>query len=176
MYHFRSRSCGLWRRFLYGPCLIRVYFISNFSCVILKKYLSVVSSYCVRVVSVLFFRQLSACYIFLWLIPHYKLKNSWNVCTYVVKVRLSLCFNWAPRHEGVFGKWRYSSTHSLTSALDGGEWSASCEGRFKPKERAPGIPWIGGWWAPEPFWKRWWREKFPAPAGNWSLEPRSSSP
>jgi hypothetical protein len=31
---------------------------------------------------------------------------------------LSLCFNWAPRHEGVLGEWRYSSTHSLTSALD----------------------------------------------------------
>jgi hypothetical protein len=29
-----------------------------------------------------------------------------------VKVKLSLCFNWAPRHEGVLGKWRYSSTHS----------------------------------------------------------------
>jgi hypothetical protein len=28
-------------------------------------------------------------------------------------------------HEGVLGEWRYSSTHSLTSALDGGEWSAS---------------------------------------------------
>jgi hypothetical protein len=27
--------------------------------------------------------------------------------------------NWAPRHEGVLGEWRYSSTHSLTSALDG---------------------------------------------------------
>jgi hypothetical protein len=30
-------------------------------------------------------------------------------------------FNWASRHEDVLGKWRYSSTHSLTSALDGGE-------------------------------------------------------
>jgi hypothetical protein len=37
-----------------------------------------------------------------------------------VKVKLSLCFNWAPRHEGVLGEWRYSFTHSLTSALDGG--------------------------------------------------------
>jgi hypothetical protein len=27
------------------------------------------------------------------------------------KVKLSLCFNWAPRHEGVLGLWRYSSTH-----------------------------------------------------------------
>jgi hypothetical protein len=26
------------------------------------------------------------------------------------------------KHGGVLGEWRYSSTHSLTSALDGGEW------------------------------------------------------
>jgi hypothetical protein len=31
---------------------------------------------------------------------------------------LSLCFNWT-RHEDVLGEWRCSSTHSLTSALDG---------------------------------------------------------
>jgi len=24
-----------------------------------------------------------------------------------VKVKLSLCFNWAPHHEGVLGKWRW---------------------------------------------------------------------
>jgi hypothetical protein len=30
----------------------------------------------------------------------------------------------APRHEDIVG-WRYSSTHSLTSALDGDEWSVS---------------------------------------------------
>jgi hypothetical protein len=61
------------------------------------------------------------------------------------KVKLSLCFNWAPRHEGVLGEWRYSSTHSLTSALDGGEWSASRPCRFTPRERAPGYHWKGGW-------------------------------
>jgi hypothetical protein len=44
-----------------------------------------------------------------------------------------------PRHEGVLGKWRYSSTHSLTSALDGGEWSASRPGRFTSRERAHGT-------------------------------------
>jgi len=27
----------------------------------------------------------------------------------------------------------------LTSALDGGEWSASRPGRFTPRERAPGT-------------------------------------
>jgi len=30
-------------------------------------------------------------------------------------------FNWAPHHVGVLREWMYSSTHSLTLALDGGE-------------------------------------------------------
>jgi hypothetical protein len=42
----------------------------------------------------------------------------------------------------------YSSTHSLTSALDGGEWLASRPRRFTPRERAPGTHWIGGWVGP----------------------------
>jgi hypothetical protein len=54
-----------------------------------------------------------------------------------VKVNLSLCFSWAPCHEGVLGEWSYSSTHSLTSALDVGEWSASYPGRFTPRETVP---------------------------------------
>jgi hypothetical protein len=33
----------------------------------------------------------------------------------------------------------------LTSALDGGEWSALLPGRFTPKERAPSTHWNGGW-------------------------------
>jgi hypothetical protein len=36
----------------------------------------------------------------------------------------------------------------LTSALDGGEWSASRPGRFNLGERAPGNHWIGGWVGP----------------------------
>jgi hypothetical protein len=32
----------------------------------------------------------------------------------------------------------------LTSALDGGEWSASFPGRFTPGETAPGTHWTGG--------------------------------
>jgi hypothetical protein len=44
------------------------------------------------------------------------------------KVKLSLCFNQAPRHEGVLGEWMYSSTHSLTSVLDGSEWLGSHPG------------------------------------------------
>jgi hypothetical protein len=44
--------------------------------------------------------------------------------------------------------WRYSFTHSLTSALDGGVRSASSPSRFTPSERAPGTHWIGGWVGP----------------------------
>jgi hypothetical protein len=33
----------------------------------------------------------------------------------------------------------------LTSALVGGEWSASLHGSFTTGERAPGTHWIGGW-------------------------------
>jgi hypothetical protein len=33
----------------------------------------------------------------------------------------------------------------FTSALVGGEWSASRPGRFTPEERASGTHWIGGW-------------------------------
>jgi hypothetical protein len=49
-------------------------------------------------------------------------------------------FNWAPLHEGVLGEWRYSSTHSLTSVLHGGEWSTSRPGRFTPRDRTLGGP------------------------------------
>jgi hypothetical protein len=42
----------------------------------------------------------------------------------------------------------YSSTYSLTSALDGGEWSDSRPGRFTPMERAPRTHWIEGWMGP----------------------------
>jgi hypothetical protein len=38
--------------------------------------------------------------------------------------------------------------YSLTSALDGGGWSASRPGRFTPRERAPDTHWIGGWVGP----------------------------
>jgi hypothetical protein len=43
-----------------------------------------------------------------------------------------------------YWEWRYSSTHSLTLALDG-ELSASRSSLFTPKERDPGTHWVGGW-------------------------------
>jgi hypothetical protein len=69
-------------------------------------------------------------------------------CKYsFVKVKLSLYFffklSTTPWRR--IGEWRYSYTHSLTSALDGGEWSASRPGRFTPRERAISTHWIGGW-------------------------------
>jgi hypothetical protein len=36
----------------------------------------------------------------------------------------------------------------FTSALGGGEWSASCPCRFTPGERAHGTHWTGGWVGP----------------------------
>jgi hypothetical protein len=64
-----------------------------------------------------------------------------------VKLKLFLCFNWAPRHEGVLEEWRYNHAF-LTSALDGGKWSASRPGRFTHRERAPGTNCIGRWVSP----------------------------
>jgi hypothetical protein len=49
------------------------------------------------------------------------------------QVKVSLCF--LTKHHAMkayWGEWMYSSTHSLTSALDG----------------APGTHWIGGWVGP----------------------------
>jgi hypothetical protein len=71
------------------------------------------------------------------------------VVTYAIN--LSLCFNWA-RHEGVLGEWRYSSTYSLTLALDRGEWSASHPSCFTPRERAPDTHWIGGCFTFNSIW------------------------
>jgi hypothetical protein len=71
--------------------------------------------------------------------------------------------NQAPRHEDVVGEWRYSSTHSLTSALDGGEWSASRPSRFTPTKRAPGTHWIGGWAGPRAVLEAVVKRKIPSP-------------
>jgi hypothetical protein len=86
-------------------------------------------------------------------------------------MKLYLCFNWAPRHEGVLGEWRYSSTHSLTSAVDGGEWSALCPGRFTPKERPPGTHWLGGWVGPRAGLDTVSRRKFPSPRQDSNPDP-----
>jgi hypothetical protein len=57
----------------------------------------------------------------------------------------------------------YSSTHSLTSALDAGEWSASRLGRFTPRERAPGTHWIGDWVGPRAVLNAVVKRNIPSP-------------
>jgi hypothetical protein len=61
------------------------------------------------------------------------------------------------------GEWGYSFTYSLTSALDGGEWSASRPGRFTPRERAPGTHWIGVWVGPRAVLDPVVKRKIPSP-------------
>jgi hypothetical protein len=44
-------------------------------------------------------------------------------------------------------------TLSLTSALEGGEWSASRPGRALPSDKEPPVPTVQeAGWAPEPVW------------------------
>jgi hypothetical protein len=59
------------------------------------------------------------------------------------------------------GEWMYVYLHIfLTSALVGGQWSASRLCRFTRGERDPRTHWIRGWgWGPEPVWTTW-RKKF----------------
>jgi hypothetical protein len=61
------------------------------------------------------------------------------------------------------GEWRYSSTHSLTLALDVGEWSASRPGRFTHREGALGTRWIGGWVDPRAGLEAVVKRKIPSP-------------
>jgi hypothetical protein len=53
------------------------------------------------------------------------------------------------RHTGFYaGKCLTLLLPEVTSALDGGEWSASRPGRFTPRERAAVALWIGSWVGP----------------------------
>jgi hypothetical protein len=57
-----------------------------------------------------------------------------------VKVKLSLCLTKYHAMKAYWGSGRIAPPF-ITSVLDGGEWSASCNGRFTPGERAPGTDW-----------------------------------
>jgi hypothetical protein len=65
------------------------------------------------------------------------------------------------------GERRYSSCSYLTSALDGGEWSASRLSRDLPPGKGPPVP-IGpeAGWAPEPVWTLRLEEKSSASVGD----------
>jgi hypothetical protein len=64
--------------------------------------------------------------------------------------------------KAYWGEWTYSSMHSLTSALDGGEWSVSRPGRFTHRKRAPGTHWIGGWLGPRASLETVMKRKIPS--------------
>jgi hypothetical protein len=51
----------------------------------------------------------------------------------------------------------------LTSALEGGEWSASRPGRFTPRERSPVTHWIGGWVGPKAIMDEVVKRNIPSP-------------
>jgi hypothetical protein len=56
--------------------------------------------------------------------------------------------------------------HVLTSALDGGAWSASLPGHLTLRERYRGTNWLGGWMGPIVGLGAVEKGKIPASAGN----------
>jgi hypothetical protein len=71
------------------------------------------------------------------------------------------------RHGGAWGERRYSSFSSLTSALEGGEWSASRPGRALPPGKEHPVPIVQeAGWAPEPVWTQRLEEKSSASVGD----------
>jgi hypothetical protein len=66
------------------------------------------------------------------------------------------------RHEGTLGGGgrKYSSCLFLTSALDGGEWSASRPANASPPGKGPPVTTVQeAGWAPEPVWTQRLEEK-----------------
>jgi hypothetical protein len=64
------------------------------------------------------------------------------------------------RHGGAWGERSYSSYSFTTSALDGGEWSASRPGRALPLGKGHPVPIVQeAEWAPEPVWTQRLEEK-----------------
>jgi hypothetical protein len=65
------------------------------------------------------------------------------------------------------GDRRYSSYSLLTSALEGGEWSASRPGRALPPGKEPPVPTVQEvGWAPEPVWTQRLEEKCSSSVGD----------
>jgi hypothetical protein len=64
------------------------------------------------------------------------------------------------RHGGAWGERRYSSYSFSTSALDGGQWSASRPGRALAPGKGPPVAIVQeAGWAPEPVWSQGLEEK-----------------
>jgi hypothetical protein len=66
--------------------------------------------------------------------------------------------------EALGGERRYSSYSFTTSALDGGEWSASRRGRALPPGKGPPVLIVQeAGWAPEPVWTQRLEQKILCP-------------
>jgi hypothetical protein len=65
-----------------------------------------------------------------------------------VKVKLFLCLTKHHAMGTIVAVGLYLHAF-LTSALGGGEWSASRPGRFTPRERVPNTHWVGDWVGPK---------------------------
>jgi hypothetical protein len=74
------------------------------------------------------------------------------------KVKLPLCLT---KHRSMKTYWGSGgiAPRNLTSALDGGEWSASRPGRFCTRERAPWYPLVRGLGGPQSRSERGGEEK-----------------
>jgi hypothetical protein len=71
----------------------------------------------------------------------------------------------------------YWGSEGMVPRIDIGtrwEWSASSLGRFSPREKAPGMHFIGGWVGPIAGLDAVERRKIPSP--YWDSNLRSSSP
>jgi hypothetical protein len=80
------------------------------------------------------------------------------------------------RHGGAWGERRYNSYSFLTSALDGGEWSASRPGRSLPPEKDLRYPLYRKLGGPQSRPGQRLEEKSFAPAGDRTSIALSSSP
>jgi hypothetical protein len=63
---------------------------------------------------------------------------------YPIEVMSSLCFNWAPRLEGVLEEWWYSSTPSWTQHWMEVSGQFHAPAALNPKKKAPCTHWTGG--------------------------------
>jgi hypothetical protein len=76
--------------------------------------------------------------------------------------------------EAHLGDRRYSSYSFLTSALEGGEWSASRPGHALPAGKEPPVPTVQeAGWAPEPVWTQGLEEKSSASVRDRTLAVQS---
>jgi hypothetical protein len=107
---------------------------------------------------------LNCCYLAIFHIYPYLLHifHSFRIKGKKVKVKLSLCLT---KHHAMKTYWGSGgiAPRILTSALDGGEWSASCPACFTPRERAPATHWIGSWVDPRAVLDTVVKRKIPSP-------------